>query len=156
MISNEKEAHRMAMVRADGLDSDQNALAEPPQLDAPPCSNAETTNKRSRLGCQFCHSNYGTDNVTLILPGPNCQRARIGGSKKSKAALLQQIFAFLETSTSLNSIIRTTEAAAISVRALYETRQGHSRRLACPEGTKGKPVNVLGHIDPRTLIKGVT
>jgi hypothetical protein len=55
MIANEKEAHRMAMVRADGL---QKAPAEQQQLDAPPCSNTEMTNKRSRSGCQFGYSSH--------------------------------------------------------------------------------------------------
>jgi hypothetical protein len=64
MIANEKLAHRMAMVRADCL---QNAPAEPPQLDAPPCSNPGMTSKRSRSGCQPGYINSGAKTVTLKL-----------------------------------------------------------------------------------------
>jgi len=157
MIANEKLAHRMAMVRADGL---QNAPAELAQLDAPPCgSNPGMTSKRSRSGCQPGYINSGANTVTLILPGPNRKRDGIGGTEKSEAALLPQIFAFLESSTSLNSITRTTVnqlgAAAIEVKADFEARQGYSRRLACPTGTEGKPVNVLGYIGRKTLTKGI-
>ena len=154
MIAEEKWAHRMAMTRADGL---QNAPARPPQQDAPPCS--KMTKKRSRVGCKAAYMNVATENVVLTMPGPNRNRAGIGGTEKSEAALLPHIFAFLQSSTSLNSITRTTVnqlgAAAIDVRAVFEPRQGHSRRLACPTGTEGTPVNVLGHISPKCLTKGI-
>ena len=154
MIANENEERRMDTVRAQGPDSDQSAPG-PPQLDAPPCSNP---GKRSRSGTQHSYSNHGTEKVTLILPGPNRNRAG-GGTEKAESALLPMIFAFNETNMSVNAIINAAVtqngAGALEVHAVFQPRKGHGRRLACPTGTEDKPVNVLGNISAKTFINGL-
>jgi hypothetical protein len=154
MIGNENAALRMAKVRANGLNSDQpeNATAGPLELD-------QHGHRRCRSGTQHGYSNFGTETVTLVMPGPNRKRAGIGGTEKSEAALLSQVISFLETNISLNSHTKVMPnqlgTAAISVSAVFEPRRGRGRRLACPTGTEGTPVNAIGMICPKTLTNGV-
>jgi hypothetical protein len=155
MIAEENKTNQMAVERAPGLGSDQNA-SRPSRLDAP--LSWSNPGKRSRSGCGHSYSNDAMKTVTVIRPGPNCNRDG-GGTEKNPAALLPLIFTVLESNISFEAAARATTiqlgADAITVSAVFQPRKGCSRRLAVPAGSESKPVNALGFIDPKTLTEAI-
>ena len=147
MIAEENEAKRIAVMRAEvgGRNSDK--------LDpiSPSCIYGK--------GAQHRYSNIAMKSVLIARPGPNHKRDGIGGTAKAESSLLAYSIAFAETNTSVNAIARSIPkhlgADCTSVSAVYEPKKGYGHRVACPTGTEAKPVNALGYIDPKIVVKGL-
>jgi hypothetical protein len=156
-----------------------------PQSDQPRCHNHTsqgatiTPAKVPQSHQPRCHNHTSPVTATVISHGPNPQpqaRRDRGGLRSLRLlsppeaalrSLRPQSLAFLETSTSVNSVTRTTAtqigAGAMRVSAGFEARKRrrrqrrHGRRLAwrggseSPTGTESKPVHALGEDRSRRL-----